>query len=84
MASPRTKLDEIVASFATLEDPRSEINRRHPLPSVLVIAVPAVLAGLARRAPRPSPDGPKYKEELRRASSTCPTASPPRTSSAAS
>jgi predicted transposase YbfD/YdcC len=47
MASTLTKLDEIVASFATLEDPRSHINRRHPLPSVLVIAVLAVLAGAA-------------------------------------
>src|ERR1700742_5163890 len=47
MASPRSKLDEIVESFSTLEDPRSEINRRHPLPSVLVIAVLAVLAGAA-------------------------------------
>src|SRR4051812_45545167 len=47
MASTRSRLDEITASFATLEDPRSEINRRHPLPSVLVIAVLAVLAGAA-------------------------------------
>jgi predicted transposase YbfD/YdcC len=47
MASNRTKLDEIVASFSTLEDPRSHINRRHPLPSILVIAVLAVLAGAA-------------------------------------
>src|ERR671913_552796 len=47
MASPRSKLDEIVASFSTIEDPRSHINRRHPLPSVLVIAVLAVLAGAA-------------------------------------
>ena len=47
MASIRSKLDEIVASFATLEDPCSEINRRHPLPRVLVIAVLAVLAGAA-------------------------------------
>ncbi len=47
MTSTRSKLDEIVASFATLEDPRSHINRRHPLPSVLVIAVLAVLAGAA-------------------------------------
>src|SRR6478752_3198733 len=47
MTSNRTKLDEIVASFSTLEDPRSHINRRHPLPSVLVIAVLAVLAGAA-------------------------------------
>src|ERR1700745_4516131 len=47
MASTRSKLDEIVASFSTLEDPRSPINRRHPLPSILVIAVLAVLAGAA-------------------------------------
>src|SRR3954469_17465129 len=45
MASTRSKLDEIVASFATPEDPRSHINRRHPLPSVLVIAVLAGAAG---------------------------------------
>jgi hypothetical protein len=44
MASTRSRLDEILASFATLEDPRSQINRRHPLPSDLVIAVLAVLA----------------------------------------
>jgi predicted transposase YbfD/YdcC len=47
MASTRGKLDEIVAAFEALEDPRSEINRRHPLSSVLVIAVLAVLAGAA-------------------------------------
>src|SRR4051794_19863273 len=47
MASTRSKLDEIVESFATLGDPRSHINRRHPLPSILVIAVLAVLAGAA-------------------------------------
>ena len=47
MASTRSKRDEIVASFATLDDPRSHINRRHALPSVLVIAVLAVLTGAA-------------------------------------
>jgi hypothetical protein len=47
MVSTRSRLDEIVASFSTMEDPRSHINRRHPLPSVLVIAVLAVLAGAA-------------------------------------
>src|ERR1700709_1589525 len=47
MASTRSKLDEIVKSFSTLEDSRSHINRRHPLPSILVIAVLAVLAGAA-------------------------------------
>jgi predicted transposase YbfD/YdcC len=47
MTSTRSTLDEIVESFSTLEDPRSHINRRHPLPSILVIAVLAVLAGAA-------------------------------------
>jgi predicted transposase YbfD/YdcC len=43
--SQRVSLDEVVAHFAELEDPRSEVNRRHPLVSVVVIAVIAVLAG---------------------------------------
>lgn len=38
-------LDEIARHFQDLEDPRSEINRKHPLTSVMVIAVLAVLAG---------------------------------------
>jgi predicted transposase YbfD/YdcC len=62
MASERSKLDEIVASFATLEDPRSEINRRHPLPSILVIAVLAVLAGAA--GPTAIARWAKFKEDL--------------------
>jgi predicted transposase YbfD/YdcC len=62
MASTRSKLDEIVVSFATLEDPRSEINRRHPLPSVLVIAVLAVLAGAA--GPTAIARWARYKEEF--------------------
>jgi predicted transposase YbfD/YdcC len=41
----RVGLDEVVARFEELEDPRSQINRRHPLSSVVVIAVMAVLAG---------------------------------------
>src|SRR3982074_2994112 len=41
----RISLDEVVLHFAELEDPRSTINRRHPLCSVVVIAVMAVLAG---------------------------------------
>src|SRR5262245_49229263 len=45
MVSTRSKLDEIVESFSTLEDHRSHINRRHPLPSTLVIAVLAGAAG---------------------------------------
>jgi predicted transposase YbfD/YdcC len=38
-------LDEIVVHFHELEDPRSTINQLHPLVSVLVIALLAVLAG---------------------------------------
>src|SRR5271167_1452577 len=41
----RVSLDEVVAHFQELEDPRSTINRRHPLTSVVVIAMLAVLAG---------------------------------------
>ena len=41
----RVSLDEVVLHFAGLEDPRSTVNRRHPLVSVVVIAVMAVLAG---------------------------------------
>jgi predicted transposase YbfD/YdcC len=62
MASTRSRLDEIAASFATLEDPRSEINRRHPLPSVLVIAVLAILAGAA--GPTAIARWAKLKEDL--------------------
>ena len=45
MNSRRVPLDEIVVHFQELEDPRSTINQRHPLTSVLVIALLAVLAG---------------------------------------
>jgi predicted transposase YbfD/YdcC len=41
----RSGLDEVVAHFTELEDPRSPINRQHPLVSVVVIALMAVLAG---------------------------------------
>jgi predicted transposase YbfD/YdcC len=40
-----TNVDEIIAHFTDLEDPRSPINRKHPLDSVVVIALMAVLAG---------------------------------------
>ena len=43
--SRHVSLDEIVLHFAELEDPRSTINRQHPLVSVVVIALMAVLAG---------------------------------------
>jgi predicted transposase YbfD/YdcC len=38
-------LDEVVKHFEKLEDPRSHVNRKHPLSSVVVIAVMGVLAG---------------------------------------
>jgi predicted transposase YbfD/YdcC len=41
----RVSLDEVVAHFQQLEDPRSTVNQRHPLASVVVIAPLAVLAG---------------------------------------
>jgi predicted transposase YbfD/YdcC len=43
--SRHISLDEVVAHFRELEDPRSTINQRHPLGSVVVIALLAVLAG---------------------------------------
>src|SRR5512135_1529625 len=43
----RIGLDEVARHFEALEDPRSTINRRHPLVSVVVIALMAVLAGAA-------------------------------------
>jgi predicted transposase YbfD/YdcC len=39
------RLDEVVGSFDALEDPCSEGNLKHPLVSVVVIALLAVLAG---------------------------------------
>jgi predicted transposase YbfD/YdcC len=42
---PRLCLDEVVRHFEELEDPRSTVNLQHPLVSVIVIALMAVLAG---------------------------------------
>ena len=41
----RIGLDEVARHFEELEDPRSTVNRQHPLVSVVVIALMAVLAG---------------------------------------
>jgi predicted transposase YbfD/YdcC len=41
----RLSLDEVVRHFEELEDPRSTVNLQHPLVSVVVIALMAVLAG---------------------------------------
>jgi len=38
---------EIIGHFQELQDPRSAINRQHPLVSVVVIAVMAILSGAA-------------------------------------
>ena len=43
--TPRCSLAEVAKHFEHLEDPRSVINRRHPLVSVVVIALMASLAG---------------------------------------
>lgn len=41
----RVTVGDVTQYFEDLQDPRSPINRRHPLTSVIVIAVLAVLAG---------------------------------------
>ena len=43
--SQHVSMDEIVGYFDELEDPRSTVNLQHPLVSVVVIAMMAVLAG---------------------------------------
>ena len=40
----RIGLDEVARHFEELEDPRSTVNRQHPLVSVVVIALMAVIA----------------------------------------
>jgi predicted transposase YbfD/YdcC len=45
MAKIHVTLDEVVGFFEELEDPRSTINLKHPLVSVVVIAMMAILAG---------------------------------------
>src|SRR2546423_8025872 len=58
----RVSLDEIVVHFQELEDPRSPVNRRHPLVSVVVIALLAVLAGAG--GPTPIAPWAALKEEF--------------------
>lgn len=41
----QVSVEDVVQHFEGLEDPRSEINQRHPLVSVVVIGLMAVLAG---------------------------------------
>jgi hypothetical protein len=82
MDSRRVCLDEIVAHFQELEDPRSTINQRHPLASVLVIAILAVLAGAG--GPTAIARWAAYKEEFLVQVLDLPNGVPPRTCSAAS
>ena len=78
---PQVGLDEIRAHFDTLEDPRDTVNRKHPLVSVVVLALLAVLSGaggptaIARWAARkadflagvlPLPNGIPRKDVFRR------------------
>jgi predicted transposase YbfD/YdcC len=58
----RTDVDEVLAHFNDLEDPRSPINRQHPLVSVVVIALMAVLAGAG--GPTAIARWAKFKEEF--------------------
>lgn len=44
-SNKKFSLSEVVCHFEQLEDPRSPVNRHHPLPSVLTIALMGVLAG---------------------------------------
>jgi predicted transposase YbfD/YdcC len=45
MAIQHVCLDEVIGYFDELEDPRSTVNQKHPLVSVVVIAMMGVLAG---------------------------------------
>ena len=45
--SARVTIDEVLAHFDQLEDPRSTVNRLHSLSSVIVIAIMAILSGAA-------------------------------------
>lgn len=45
MAQVKVQLDEVLGYFDELEDPRSDINLKYPLVSVVIIAMMAVLAG---------------------------------------
>ena len=55
-------LDEVLVHFSQLEDPRSEVNRKHPLASVIVIAIMGVLAGA--RGPTGIAQWAAYKKEF--------------------
>ena len=58
----RIGVDEVIAHFEKWEDPRSTINLRHPLVSVIVIAIMAVMAGAS--GPTSIAEWAVLKEEL--------------------
>jgi predicted transposase YbfD/YdcC len=60
--SIRGGVDEILVHFHELEDPRSTVNQRHPLVSVIVIAIMAVLAGA--NGPTAIAEWARLKEEM--------------------
>ena len=55
-------LDEVVGYFDELEEPRSTVNLKHPLVSVIVIAMMAVVAGAG--GPTAIAKWAAFKEEL--------------------
>lgn len=44
-APARIDIEDVLEHFSHLEDPRSSINRQHPLTSVVVVAIMAILSG---------------------------------------
>jgi predicted transposase YbfD/YdcC len=62
MATVQMTLEEVVGYFDELEDPRSTINQKHPLVSVVVIALMGVLAGAS--GPTTIAQWAKYKEDF--------------------
>jgi predicted transposase YbfD/YdcC len=62
MAKIHVTLDEVVGFFEELEDPRSTINLKHPLVSVVVIAMMAILAGAG--GPTAIAEWAAFKEEF--------------------
>lgn len=62
MATVRIALEEVVGYFDQLEDPRSTINQKHPLVSVVVIALMAILAGAS--GPTTIAQWAKYKADF--------------------
>ena len=58
----RIGVEEIAGHFQELEDPRSPVNLRHPLVSVVVISIMAVLAGA--NGPTAIAEWARLKEDL--------------------